>query len=79
LTLPARRFNSRLKVHVEIKEITYGLREKLRLAETSGRADGVTYYAAPEAIPTFTATSANGRPTATTKNVKPATRAVRDR
>jgi hypothetical protein len=79
LTLPARRFNSRLKVHVEIKEITYGLREKLRLAETSGRADGVTYYAAPEAIPTFTATSANGRRTATTKNVKPATRAVRDR
>jgi hypothetical protein len=34
--LPARRFNSRLKVHVEIKEITYGLREKLRLAETPG-------------------------------------------
>jgi hypothetical protein len=39
----------------------------------------VTYYATPEAIPTFTATSANGRRTAATKNVKPASRAVRDR
>ena len=39
----------------------------------------VTYYATPEAIPIFTATSANGRRTAATKNVKPASRAVRDR
>jgi hypothetical protein len=77
--LPARRFDSRLKAHVEIEKIAYGLREKLRLTETAGRADGVTYYAAPEAILTFTATSANGRRTAATKNVKPATRAVRDR
>jgi hypothetical protein len=77
--LPSRRFDSRLKAHVEIEEIAYGLREELRLTETAGRADGVTYYATPEAIPTFTATSANGRRSAATKNVKPATRAVRDR